>query len=201
MPKVRSLSEFFPGLENIPIENIITHIGGKVNPTLLGNNLCNRIIYSQTVPTNNAELVMDLAILKEALKMHPGEYYNQNNRSILIPQEFLERFPDIPATVRVFIDIFAAPGITFIFLKGVESNPKSLGTVLIPSYTKDSAVSLTLADKTYEIKAGEIKIIPAPTLRADIKFSSKNAALLGKHELTTEVVGGEFGIAVDMQKA
>lgn len=200
MPKLKSLSEYFPGLENISVENVLSQLGGKLSPKLLQNQICNRIIYSQTVPVTPLELSIDLAILKEAVKMHSREYYNRNSRNIIIPDEFLGRFPDIATLVWVFVDIFVSPGVSPIFLKTEKLGVKSLGTLIRPKIIEGSgAAVLVIKDQSYEVKIGTAKIITAPGSHVDIKFSSKSATLLDKNEVTTEVLGGDFGIAVDMR--
>lgn len=200
MPKVNDLSAYFQSPENIPLESIVSHLGKTTNPELLQNEICNRIIYSRTIPVNSAEMAIDLAIFKEGVKMNSTEFYNQGLRSILIPEDFLDRLPALNDLVWAFIDVLRAPDISSIFLKQNDLGTRSLGSVILPKIIdKNGIVCLTVEGRKYEIKIGSAQTIPATESHVDIKFSSKSATLLHKNEVVTEVVGGAFGLAVDLR--
>lgn len=202
MPKIPSLLDCFstPGSISIDIDDSVAWLKSQTNPQLLQNQLCNHLLYPESLPLTPADLHLDLALLQEILKKRPGDYYNQNLKRITIPEGFLMRFSDLNQLVWVFTDVFGKPGITTIFLKSEKVGLKGLGTFIKPTVTSNFGwASVWIESKKYEIQVGSLMTIPFTGNRLDIKFASNSAKLLGKSQFITEVIGGGFGLAIDMR--
>lgn len=198
MPKLNGLFEYFPNLGSIDPEKIIASLNHKIDHGILLNQLYNRLLYPQTVPVSSENLFLDLAILAEVLRSNPQKYYDLHFKRIYIPENLLNLFPDLQQLIWIFIDVFATPGITKIFLRSENLGTRTLGTLIRPKVlSKDGWVFLWVHDKKYEVKLGSLMIIPVPNNRVDIKFESPAATILQKNNVATEVAGGQFGLVID----
>lgn len=202
MPKLRGIFDYFPGLESIPIEKITTWFKNPENPKILENQLGNRVLYPQAVPTTAAGMNFDLAILREALKIHSLEYYSSSLKKIYIPEFFLDRFPNLQDLVWAFIEAFLPIGITAIYLRNESVGAKNLGTLIRPeSLEKEGWVNVELNSQKYQVKVGSLMVIPIPISKVDFKFASETANIAGKNKVTAIVCGGALGIIVDTRRS
>lgn len=198
MPNVKSVFDAFPNIEDISINNVAVSMGKTIGIQLLENQIGNKILYPQTVPVTAKELTLELAILKEAIRLAPDSYYNPNLKKIFIPEQFLVSFPSPVLLAGVFIDVFLPRDITYICIKSDKGLIGCLGSVIRPELvTKGGVINFNVLGKSYKLKIGGSYHLPINQSRADIKFESPNAKLLGEHDLSTEVFGGEVGIIVD----
>ena len=69
MPKFSGLFDSFDNLEKINVENVASFLKNPPQLISLENYLANRILYPQTLPLTEENLEIDLAILREALKL------------------------------------------------------------------------------------------------------------------------------------
>lgn len=205
MPKPRSLLDYFPNLNKIPIESIASSLESRADINLLGNYFGNKILYPGTVSETVKQVGFDLLILKAALMYQGGKYYNKLTQKVFIEAEFLNYVPDLAKLATVFIDVFKpAPLATFV-LKGIIS--KNIGTLIKPEIAReDGLITLRVSEKDtpvkrYQIKFGKLQSIPVSGDKIDLKFESLDATLFGKNSIEVEVVGGPqfggLGIIVD----
>lgn len=205
MAKVGGIYDSFSDLEELPIDNIVSKLDRKEDPVILENELGNRILYPQTVPLTNLGLDFDLAVLESVLGGMGKKMcnitscgYSPHSNKIYIPEGFLERLPKPLDIVKVFIDALKPSGVVTLYQRSEKTGNKILGTVLRPKLTTSlGEVSLLVSGKKYQNKIGGLTIIPAPLNRYDIRFESREATLLGKNQLATEVAGGALGIVLD----
>jgi hypothetical protein len=197
MPKVSGIFDLFKDLDQIPVENISRWIKPTPEVYFLENYLANRIIYPQSIPSDEKSLDLDLAILREGLKSTP-EYYNKGSQRIFIPEGFISRFPNIKKLVWAFIDAYELSDINKVVL--LKPNYQEvLGTVVSLKFNspKGGVAKTTIEEKPYEIKQGSLMILSCLSSHCHMTFKSNHATLLGKKDLTFEAFGGELGIFID----
>src|SRR5687767_12024497 len=108
MPKLSGLFDSFENLDQIEAENLLPWLKAPPNPVQLENYLANKILYPQTLPLSEVDMKIDLAILREALKINGPKIGEKSNamlgdnpflnvalRKIIIPEKFLIFCPDI----------------------------------------------------------------------------------------------------------
>lgn len=203
MPKTISLFSYFPNLSQVSAERVVSWLSGsdfykKQNPTVLENEIGNRILYPEVIPTTQAELALDFAILREAIKLHPDGYLNENLKKLSIPGEFLSRFPDLLNLTWAFIDALAPEGVVSIYLKSAVG-PKSLGTYMKAKIvTPEAGVSVWLNGQRTNLGSKRRVVIPAPGSKFVFKFESEGVELLGQNQITFEAAGGPLGALIDL---
>lgn len=195
MPKLVGSFSSFKDLDKISVQDLIRWIPHPPNPFYIENYLANRIFYPQTIPQKEEDLEIELAILREALRLNP-DFYNRKYSKFLIPQTLLENLPNLGQVIWAYLDAYKPKGIAYVFLKNAKAH--QLGTVLIPDIlNKQGLIELVVERKKYSIKLGNLTVIPCMEERCDISFFAKNAEILGKNELSLEIFGGNLGIVVD----
>lgn len=201
MPRVTGLLDYFPRLYEVAAEKIAASANQHTGIRILENRLGNKVLYPQTIPVSSEEFLFDLVLLKEALKLHSADYYNQNLRKVFIPEGLLERFPNLQKLAWVFVDAFKPPDICAILLRSQALGIKNLGTFIkVEVVRKEDEIGVWVDGKKYKIKAGCLATLPASGNKMDIRFESPSAKLLGKHEIVTEVSGGELGLMIDSRR-
>lgn len=197
-----SYLSFFPHLENIKIEAVATWLKHTDDLKFVENEVGNRILYPDTVPVVTKELLFDLALLREILKADSEKYFSPNLKRIYLPQNLLERFPDLLRLIWIFVDVLKPQAITSIIEKTEGFGSKSLGTLIRPKVNlPKNEVTIFIKEKKYRVKASSLVVIPAPESKVDIKIELEGATLLGKSSYVAEVAGGEVGIIVDTRIA
>lgn len=200
MPKLGGLFDYFPELANIEVSKLACWVP-YINPQILANKLGNRILYPQALPLSSQDQVFDLCLLREALKLQPQNYCNQNLKRIFIAEELMKMFPNLKDLSLAFVDVFCPFGLTSFVTRYEHLGFKNLGTLIRPEISSASgSISLSVAGKKYQIKIGSLVMIPAAGKKVDIKFESNSARLLGRNLLITEVGGGEVGLIIDTRK-
>lgn len=209
------LFDSFDNLDQIPVEFIARWLKPQPELTYIENYLAQRISYPQTVPVTEIDMKIDLAILREALRViAPGgksqtpmlgdnPFINITLRKILIPSKFLEFVPNLPTLTWTFIDGLLVDhkkqdffeDLWTIVLTGEID--EIVGSLLLPQFKEDGILRLTVEGKTYQIRAGSLMVIPCPPKRCKVAFSLKKGKILGKQDLAVEVYGGRLGIMID----
>ncbi len=218
MIKLTGLFDSFDNLDQIPIENIASWL--KVAPSLiqLENNLATKILYPQTLPLTESDMKIDLAILREALRINgPKLNLRKNNpllgdnpflnitlRKILIPQRFLTFVPDLKTLTWAFVDGLLLNRRKEDWFEDLwtvvltDDADEIVGSILLPQFIGEGSVmELTLLDKIIKIRPGSLMVIPCPKDRCEIAYKFNQGKILGKQENAVEIYGGKLGLMID----
>lgn len=216
MSNLPGLFNSFDNLDQISIEKIASWLKSTPQPSKLENYLANRILYPQTIPLTETDMQIDLAILREALKLYAPQKQNANNmlggnpflnvtlRKVLIPERFLEFVPDLKSLVWAFIDALVQERNKKDFYQDVWSIvltgdfDEVVGSVILPQFDNSNGeMKLSVVGKNYKILPGGLTIIPCPKDRCEIVYSSRKGKLLGKQSSALEIYGGRLGLIID----
>ncbi|MCR4306210.1 MAG: hypothetical protein NUV73_03955, partial [Candidatus Daviesbacteria bacterium] len=118
MPKLAGLFDSFDNLDQISPEDIALWLKPVPSANRLENYLANKILYPGALPLTEYDMQIDLAILREALKLNgpkaadkktnsllgDNPFLNITLRKILIPERFLNFVPDLQSLAISFID-------------------------------------------------------------------------------------------------
>lgn len=198
MPAVKGLFDYFIKFEGVEIEDLQKWLKGKVDRTILENRLGNRILYSQTIPQNQKDLLFDFAIIRKIIEQNQTKFYNKNLKRIDIPEVFCEHFPNLQNLAGVFIDAISPCGITTFFIQSNQFGRKQIGTYIRPENLQAGAlIIISVENQQYQIQVGNLVVIPITESRVDITFTSSVARLTGKKIISAQVVGGQLGLIID----
>lgn len=217
MPKLSGLFDSFDNLDQIDINNLISWLNPSPNPIQLENYLANKILYPQALPLTPADMQIDLAILREALRLNgpkPQEkggpllgdnpFLNITLRKVIIPQKFLHFVPDLVSLTWAFVDgLLSGREKKDLFedLWAVvvsDDVDEVVGSIVIPQFSsKADALELKVLGKDIKIKAGSLTVVPCPKNRCEIAYRLTGGNLLGKKEAALEVYGGRLGLLID----
>lgn len=217
MPTLTGLFDSFDNLDQIPLENIARWIKIPPNIIQLENYLANRILYPQTVPISRDDMEIDLAILREALRINGPKNLSRSNsllgdnpflnvtlRKILIPQKFVNFVPSLSSLTWIFVDAFLLDRRrqdwfedlwTVVVTNDID---EIVGSVLLPQFSSLNAVmELRVESRVYKIQAGSLTVVPCSPSRCEVAFKFNQGKILGKKEVAVEVYGGRLGLMID----
>lgn len=221
----KGLFDNFDNLDQISTEAIASWLKPAPQFSQLENYLANRILYPQALPLTEYDMKIDLAILREALKMNKvisettngpktsallGEspFLNVTLRKILIPTEFLNFVPDLVSLTWVFIDaLLLGRGRQDWFedlwtIVLTDDTDEIVGSVIRARFEDSSGImDLSLPGKDYRIRPGSLMVIPCPKDRCEIAYKLQKGSCLGKQANAMEVYGGKLGLIVDGRNA
>lgn len=217
MPNLNGLFDSFDNLDQIEAENLIFWLKNVPSSIYLENYLATRILYPQTLPLTEADLLIDLAILREALRLNgpkqgqkEGEMLGGNSflnitlRKIIIPESFLTYIPNLIQLTWAFVDgllLNRKKEDQFQDLWTVviaDDIDEVIGTILLPRFEgmRDS-MKLNVLGKDYRIKAGSLVTLPCNKDKCQIAYKFNQGKILGKQESAVEVYGGKLGLMID----
>lgn len=218
MSSPKGLFDGFDNLDRISVEALAYWLKNPPALKSLENYLANRILYPQTLPQTALDMQVDLAILREVLRINTTQAFNQKNsvllsnspflsitlRKILIPGRFLNFVSDLTSLVRAFIDGLLLNRRkedwfedlwTIVLTDDID---EIAGSLLLPQFKPGpGAIRVTVAGRDYDIKKGSIMVIPCSKTRLGIIYKVQNGTLLGKQENAVEVYGGCLGVMID----
>ncbi len=198
MPAVQGLFDYYLKLEGIEVEDIQKWLKVKEDHTISENRLGNRILYSQTIPQNQKDLLFDFAILRRIIEQNQSRFYNKNLKRIDIPEVFFEHFTDLQKLVGVFIDVILPSGITTFLLKLNRLGRKQIGTYIRPEKLQmGGLIIIGIKNQQYQIQVGSLIVIPVTESKVDVTFTSSTVELMSKKILSIQVVGGQLGLIID----
>jgi hypothetical protein len=198
MPKVTGVFEFFPGLDEISAADVAKWLTGPpLQAQTIENHIANRILYPQSAPLKIEDLKLDLAILREALKTS-ANFYKVREKKLTIPASFVERFGQLPPLVLAFIDAYKPLDLTQVVISDTKGE-KIVGTIVTPKFNSlNSVIDLSIEEKVYKIKQGNLVVLPCSKERCHLLFKSEGGATLqSKKDNVLEAFGGALGILVD----
>ena len=218
MPRLTGLFDSFDNLDQISVEAIASWLKPIPQLNQLEDYLANKILYPQALPLTEPDMQIDLSILREALKMNgPKPGFQKNNtllgdnpflnttlRKILIPVKFLNFVPDLMSLALVFIDALLLNREKKDYFQDLwtivltDNIDEIVGSILLPQFDgSDGVMNLELQSKNYEIRQGNLMLVPCPKDRCEIAYKLQKGKLLGKKENAFEVYGGKLGLVID----
>lgn len=217
MPKFSGLFDSFDNLEKINVENVASFLKNPPQLIPLENYLANRILYPQTLPLTEQDLNIDLAILREALKLtiSPSEstflgenpFFNKTLRKIMIPRRFLNFIPSLAKLTWAFVDVLPFDRTKNDYFEQLwvieltDDTNETVGSLLLPQFDSGlSTMSVNLLGKSFQVKPGTLLVIPCPKDRCEISYKFDKGKILGKAENALEISGGKLGLMIDGRK-
>lgn len=222
MPRLPGLFDSFDNVDQISVEAIASWLKPVPQFNQLENYIANKILYPQALPLTEYDMKVDLAILREALRINypkPGAqktnallgdnpFLNITLRKVLIPERFLGFVPNLTSLAVTFIDAILSGRRredwfqdlwTIVLTDGVD---EVVGSILLPQFdSSDGVMNLKLQGKNYEIRRGNLMVIPCPKDRCEIAYNLRSGKVLGKKESAIELYGGKLGLIVDGRSA
>lgn len=211
------LFDSFDNLNQISAEAVASWLKNAPELTYLANYLANRILYPQALPQTEYQMQIDLAILREALKLNSpppdsqktnpllggNPFLNVTLRKVLIPVKFLNLAPDLISLVWVFIDALLLNrkkedwfgDLWTVVL--TDDTDEVIGSIILPQFGQKGVMELILMDKKYKILRGSLTAISCLRDRCQITYKLQDGSILGKTEDTLEVSGGKLGLIID----
>ena len=217
MPKLSGLFSSFDNLDQIDTSSVIFWLKPAPNPIQLENYLASKILYPQTLSMSSSDMQVDLAILREALRLNgpkssesggtflgDNPFLNINLRKVIIPQRFLYFAPDLVTLTWVFVDGLLLGRVRKDLFEDLwavvvsDDIDEVVGSVVIPKFnSKADVLELNVLGKFIKIKAGSLTVVPCPKGRCEIAYKLTGGNLLGKKEAALEVYGGRLGLLID----
>lgn len=193
MPHLSGVFEQFGDLDKVSIDEIAKWVSQKYEIHFLTNYLGNRILYPQAIPLTLKELEIDLAILREAIKLKPSLVYEPQTNKILIPKAIAERFPPIVNTAKAVVEGLNPKGVHSIYIydKGSQRLVGSVISPLSPQKLSKDERSVVLSGMAIRraLPLNSVTVMPTP--------ASEVTIVLGDEEFKAS--GGEVGIIVDLR--
>lgn len=188
MPKLSGVFDQFRDIERIPPEDINRWLKVKLEPHILENYIANRILYPQTVPTSEYELDIDLAILREIIRRGSPLFY-QNSR-IVIPSEYVDRFPSLLKLATAFVDGLTPAGVTPIAIKE-HDGVQLIGSYVSFSFLKEqNPIKVIVNGVEYKIKLNALTLLP---------FNEKQLKVMIDETQEILIDGGTLGVLIDLR--
>lgn len=218
MAQFAGLFDSFDNLDQIKIDSVASWLKIPIQLTQLENYLANRILYPQTIPMTVADLEIDLAIVREALKLTLNKgvqkdffastpFLNISLRKILIPVKFLNSVGDLKKLTWAFVDALPInpkrkdwfEDLWSIVLTG--ETDETVGSLILPEFGNSSGeIEINVMGKLYKIRANSLLVIPCAKDKCDVSYKLKQGRLLGKSENALQVAGGSLGIMIDARR-
>lgn len=217
MVKLSGLFDSFDNLDQIDINSLTLWLKPSPQPIQLENYLANKILYPQAISITEADMKIDLAILREALRINgpkntntssallgDNPFLNLTLRKILIPEQFLQFVPNLVSLTWAFVD-----GLLLTRRKEdkfqdlwtivlVDDIDEIVGSVILPQFSsRNGEMDLSILGKVYKIRTGALMVVPCGKDRCEIAYKIKDGQVLGKAENALELYGGKLGIMVD----
>lgn len=215
------LFDSFDNLDQISTEAVSSWLKPVPLRTYLENYLANKILYPKSLPLTKQDMLVDLAILREALKMNTPKGFQKSNallgdntflnftlRKILIPLRFLEFVPNLAILTTVFIDALLLNRIRKDWFQDIwtivltDTSDEVVGSLVLPQFTdKNALMYCQLLGKNYEIRPGNFVVLPCFKDKCEIGYKLQKGRILGKEESAVEIYGGKLGLVIDGRSA
>lgn len=214
-----SLFDSFDNLDQIDVNSLtlwLQDLPSKPSLVQLENYLANKILYPATLPMTDLDMKIDLAILREVLRINGPQATNATEllgsnpflnvvlRKMIIPEKFLHYVPDLTSLTWAFIDGLLLnrqqKDIFWDLWTVVVTDDADLrvGSILLPQFKgKGDSMDLSVLSRNFKIKAGSLTVVPCPKDRCEIAYKFAAGKILGKKESAVEVYGGKLGLMID----
>ena len=218
MAKLTGLFDSFDNLDQIDVNAISAWLKNPPQIFQLENYLANKILYPQTIPLTEYDMKIDLAILREALRLNgpkstaisanallgDNPFLNITLRKILIPERFLRFVPDLVSLTWAFVDALLYDRRKMDWFEDlwtivlVNDIDEIIGSVILPQFnSKDGEMEISVSDENYKIRPGSLTVVPCSKDRCEISYKLSNGKILGKSESALEIFGGKLGLMID----
>ncbi len=212
------LFDSFDNLDQINVENVASWLKPTPDLVHLENYLANRILYPQTLPMNASDMEIDLAILREALKLNLNQtkqndfladspFLSMSLRKILIPFRFLNACGDLKKLTWAFVDALPIDPKRKDWFEDLwsivltDDIDETVGSLILPEFGGSSGeIEVNIMGRSYKVKAGSLLVIPCLKDKCEASYKLKQGKLLGKSENSLQVSGGSLGIMIDARK-
>lgn len=211
------LFDSFDNLDQIDIDSLITWFKPSPQSILLENYLANKILYPQTIPMTEADMKIDLALLREVLRVNGPKMTNTPNvflgenpflnltlRKILIPERFLQFVPNLVNLTWAFVDALLLDRKKEDWFEDlwtvvvVDDIDEIVGSVILPQFIdKRGEMEINVLGRVYKIPSGGLTVVPCDKDRCEVAYKISEGKVLGKSESALELYGGKLGIMVD----
>lgn len=207
MPESIGLFDSFDNLDLISVDSLIPWLKNSPSPTQLENYLANKILYPSTLPLTEYDMKIDLAILREAIRIcgpKSKSFLNVTLRKVIIPERFLHYVSDLVSLTWAFVDGLVLNNrkeewfedFWTVVLSG--DTEKIAGSILLPEFGSPAdSMTIAILGKDYQIGQGSLIIIPCQNRRCEIAYKFSEGKLLGKKESVIEICGGALGLMID----
>ena len=218
MVTLTGLFDTFDNLDSLEAENIVRWLKPIPQTVQVENYLANKILYPQTMSVTKEDMQLDLAILREALRINgpkikegkgsgllgDNPFLNITLRKIMIPQKFLQFVPDLTSITWAFVDGLLLNRKKEDWFEDLwtvvvsDDTDQIIGSVLLPQFKDNlSKLNLTFQGKNFEIRPGSLTVLPCPFERCEITFKLKQGKFMDKEESILELSGGNLGLMID----
>lgn len=193
MPHLTGVFEEFPDLDKVSSQDLSVWIKGKADPDSLMNFLGNRILYPQTIPLSKSELEIDLAILRQAVKLKPALVYDPQRNKLFLPLSFIQRFPNITRLAGVIIEAISPKGVNQIYIKD-KNQVKLVGSAISPvDPTKlpndNQKVKVSINGTQSTLRLNTLSVFQTGAANINVSIGNQD----------TKVSGGDIGIIIDLR--
>lgn len=218
MAFLSGLFDSFDNLDQIDTNSLLVWLTGvPILSVQLENYLANKILYPATVPITKLDMKIDLAILREALRINgptidqsggaflgDNPFLNITLRKIIIPEKFLNFVPDLVNLTWAFVDGLLLnrkkqdlfEDLWTVVLSG--DSDEIAGTVLLPDFNAiGENLDISLLGETYQIKSGSLTRLACSKSRCEIAYTMTSGNILGKNAGAVELYGGKLGLMID----
>lgn len=207
----------FDNLDQIDINLASSWLKNPPSSIQLENYLANKILYPQTLPLTEMEMKVDLAIIREAIRLAASKidqkegsllgnnlFLNITLRKIIIPEKFLPFTADLTTLAWVFVDALLLNKKRADYFEDLwtvvvsDDVDQVVGSVLLPRFEdqRDTMI-LNVQGKSFKVRSGSLLFVPCQKDRCEISYKLTGGKLLGKQESALEVYGGKLGLLID----
>lgn len=216
MPRLSGLFDSFDNLDQIDASNLVTWLKPAPQIIRLENYLANKILYPQSLPLTALDMKIELAILREALRLNGPKaadaetmlggnaFLNVTLRKIIIPKYFLRFVPNLTELTLAFVDGLLSGRKKKDFFEDLwtvvlsDQTDEVVGSVVSPQFKdRSDYADFKYLGQVLRIKAGSLAVIPCSRERCEIAYRFSSGKLLGKKESALEISGGTLGLVID----
>lgn len=191
MSRLGGIFDEFANLGEISAEEIKHFLKFPIELHVLENFVGNRIIYPQSIPMNEYEMEIDLAILKAVVRRDPKFFYNEAKSCLSFKKELVVRFPSIQKLLVDLSEVLPFKEVTKIFEKDWAQS-RQVGTLICPANLPDQeGVEAEIDGKRFQLSANSFTQIPFNLPETNLKINSR---------VIKGVSGGDWGIFVNLIK-
>lgn len=195
MPKLTGVFENFRALSHENIEDIKRWLNFPTEAHQIDNFLSNRLLYPQTIPMTEQEMEIDLAILREALRVNlQGDkslvslFYNSAKNTLTINEDFLLRFRPTQKLVWALADVLSLKETTNIFTRD-WAGTHGVGSLITLYNPNSRELMMEVDSQKLNLNTPSRAVIPFIQRHTQVKIGEK----------IVPAMGGELGILIDLK--